>query len=59
MSVATMRRRLRKNGLFLKRRGRYYYCNGDYDVTYDIVDADNVIQMENATLSDIEEIILS
>lgn len=57
MSTRKMRAELKKNGLYLKRVGRYYYPNGEYDVTYHIVNEDNVVQMENVTISDIDEIL--
>ena len=57
MNNAKVRRELKKNGLYLKKRGRHYWCNGDYDLTYDVVDNNNIIQLENITISDLIEIL--
>lgn len=57
MSTRKMRAELKKNGLYLKRVGRHYYPNGEYDLTYHIVDKDDVVQMENVTISDIIEVL--
>ena len=57
MSTAKVRSELKKNGLYLRKKGRYYYSNGDYDPTYVVVDSENVVQIEEVTISDLIEIL--